>query len=121
MSRNTKKVYKVPFHLTCDSTFVIYLVSCKRCGGQYVGKSTTSFKKRHSNHKQEIKYGRGGIGHHFGPQTLCQYEDVSVILIDQVKQGDSIALEKKEQYWQHQLRVFVENGYNAMCVRKDYT
>ena len=72
MSRNTKKVYKVPFHLTCDSTFVIYRVSCKRCGGQYIGKSTTIFKKRHSNHKQDIKYGRGGIGHHFGPQTLYQ-------------------------------------------------
>ena len=120
-SRNTKKSYRIQYHLTCDSVFVIYLASCKRCGGQYVGKSTTPFKKRHSNHRQEIKHGKGGIGHHFGPKSCCGIEHLSIILIDQVKKGDSHALEKREQFWQHQLRVFVENGYNAMCIRKDFT
>ena len=48
-------------------------------------------------------------------------EHLSIMLIDQVKQGDKVALEKREQFWQHQLRVFVENGYNAMCIRKDFT
>ena len=79
------------------------------------------FKKRHSNHKQEIKHGKGGLGQHFGPKCSCDKDDVSIILIDQVEHGDFKALEKREQYWQHQLRVFVENGYNAMCIRKDYT
>ena len=120
-SRNTKKQYNVVHHLTCDSSFVIYLVSCKRCGGQYVGKATTTFKKRHSNHRQEVKNNIGGLGHHFGPTHPCKYEDMSIILIEQIKQGDRKNLEKREQYWQHQLRVFVENGGNAMCIRKDYT
>ena len=86
-----------------------------------MGKSTTPFKKRHSNHRQEIKHGKGGIGHHFGPKSCCGMEHLSIMLIDQVKQGDKVALEKREQFWQHQLRVFVENGYNAMCIRKDFT
>ena len=120
-SKNTKKQYNIVHHLTCDSAYVIYLVSCKRCGGQYVGKSTTPFKKRHSNHKQEIKHNIGGLGQHMGPNHHCKYEDISVILIEQVRHGDSITLERREQYWQHQLRCFVENGGNAMCIRKDYT
>ena len=120
-SKNTKKQYSIVHNLTCDSAYVIYLATCKRCGGQYVGKSSTPFKRRHSNHKQEIKNNIGGLGHHFGPTHQCKYEDLSIILIEQVVHGDSISLERREQYWQHQLRVFVENGGNAMCIRKDYT
>ena len=42
-SRNTKRTYMINHHFTCDSAFVIYLASCNRCGGQYVGKSVTPF------------------------------------------------------------------------------
>ena len=49
------------------------------------------------------------------------YQDMSIILIEQVKAGDRSNLERREQYWQHQLRVFAENGGNAMCIRKDFT
>ena len=36
----TKKTYYMRHKLNCDSRFVIYLVTCKRCGEQYVGKTT---------------------------------------------------------------------------------
>ena len=87
-SKNTQRSYKIKHHLTCDSPFVIYLADCNRCKGQYVGKSVTPFKKRHSNHKQEIKHSRGGLGQHFGPKTNCNYEDLSITLIEQVRNGD---------------------------------
>ena len=54
-SFNTGKKYKIKQKVDCDSAWVIYLCSCKKCGGQYVGKSKTPFKTRHSNHKQEVK------------------------------------------------------------------
>ena len=53
-SRNTGKIYKIRQRLTCTSDWLIYLATCKNCQGQYVGKSKTPFKIRHSNHKQEI-------------------------------------------------------------------
>ena len=86
-----------------------------------MGKAATTFKKRHSNHRQEVKKNIGGLGHHFGPTHPCKYDDISIILIEQVKHGDVKTLEKREQYWQHQLCVFVEKVGNAMCIRKDYT
>ena len=104
--------------MTCESSYVLYLATCKRCKGQYVGKSQTAFKLRHSNHKQEIKHGRGGLGQHYGPKGRCSYQDISFILIEKVEEGAKTKLARREQYWQHQLRAFVENGGNAHCIKK---
>ena len=93
-STNTKKKYNIRHQLNCDSPFVIYLATCKKCGGQYVGKSTTPFKLRHSNHKQEIKKKIGGLGHHYGGQG-CGYQSISIQLIERVEVGESYRKEKK--------------------------
>ena len=42
-SSNTKKTYVIRQHLDCDSQFVVYLGTCQKCQGQYVGKSETPF------------------------------------------------------------------------------
>ena len=119
-STNTKKTYQIRYDLDCDSSYVIYLATCKRCGGQYVGKSTTPFKKRHSNHRQEIKKSYGGLGHHYGAGKGCEYPThFSVQLIDKVDEGDRSALAEKEVYWQNQLRCYVQNGCHAHCYRKE--
>ena len=117
-STNTKRTYPIKRKLNCDSCFVIYLATCKKCRGQYVGKSEPPFKRRHSNHKQEIKRKYGGLGHHYGG-TGCGYENFSVQIIDQVEQGDKVALAEKEVYWQNQLRCYVQNGGQAHCYRKE--
>ena len=85
-----------------------------------MGKSTTTFRKRHSNHKQEIKHKKGGLGKHFGGDRICSYENISFTLIEKVEVGNQALLCRREQWWQHQLRVFEENGGNAMCIRKDF-
>ena len=38
-STNARKQYRIKQQLDCNSSFVIYLATCKKCGGQYVGKS----------------------------------------------------------------------------------
>ena len=110
------KTYKIKQKVDCTSSFVIYLATCGRCGGQYVGKSQTPFKMRHSNHKQEIKK---GLGHHYGGEGGCGYGNFSVQIIDQVEEGDKLALADREVYWQNQLRCYVQNGGHAHCWRKE--
>ena len=95
------------------------MATCKRCHGEYVGKCKTSFKLRHSNHKQEIKKQTGGLGHHYGGSGPCGYQDLSITLIEQVEEKTFEFLAERELYWQHQLRVYVQNGSNAHCYRKD--
>ena len=118
-STNTHKKYQIKHNLNCNSSFVIYLASCKRCRGQYVGKSQTPFKTRHSNHKREIKNKIGGLGHHYGGERGCGYQNISIQIIDQVESGNVEALAQAELYWQDQLRVFLENGGKAHCRRRE--
>ena len=117
-STNTQRRYPIRQKLTCDSSYVIYLATCRKCGGQYVGKSTTIFKKRHSNHKMEVKKQIGGLGHHYGGKG-CGYENLSIQIIEGVQQGDQTALADREIFWQNQLRCYVQNGGNAHCFRKE--
>ena len=85
-----------------------------------VGKSKTPFKKRHSNHKQEVRKQIGGLGHHYGSGGQCNYEHMQIQIIEQVEVKNMESLAERELYWQHQLRVYVENGGNAHCYRKDF-
>ena len=118
-STNTKRIYPINQRLDCNSSFVVYLATCRRCRGQYVGKTSNTFKKRHSGHKQEIKNQIGGLGGHYGGNGGCGYKNISLQIIDQVEQGDHNGLAERETYWQHQLRCYVENGGNAHCRRKE--
>ena len=118
-STNTGKTYKIRQKLDCDSDWVIYLSTCNKCRGQYVGKSKTKFKVRHSNHKQEIRKDVGGLGHHYGSRGNCEYKDMRVTLIEQVRVKTLDFLAEREVWWQNQLRVYVQNSGKAHCYRKE--
>ena len=83
-STNTKKQYQIKQHLDCDSQFVIYLGTCQKYKGQYVGKSQTPFKKQHSNHKLEIKKKIGSLGNHYGGEG-CGYQNLKNQLLIKLK------------------------------------
>ena len=119
VSTNTGKRYNIKQRVSCDSTYIIYLGTCKKCKGQYIGKSTQPFKRRHSGHKQEIKNLIGGLGHHYGGPKGCGYENISMKIIEKVEEGDHLRLGVREVYWQHQMRCFVQNGGGGHCYRKE--
>ena len=47
--------YTVNHQLDCNSRNVVYLISCKVCGLQYVGSTTTKFRLRINNHKRRLR------------------------------------------------------------------
>ena len=115
-----KKTYSIKKKLNCGIEWIIFLITCKKCSGQYVGKSKTRFKLRHSNHKQEVKNQIGGLGSHYGGVGGCGYDSMSIQLIEQIDHKNMKNLAMREQFWQNQLRVFVENGCKNHCFRKDF-
>ena len=119
-STATQKRYPIRQNVTCKSDWVIYLGTCLKCKGQYVGKSKTVMKVRHSNHKQEIKNVVGGLGHHYGGPGVCGYNNLTLTIIEQVEEKNMENLAKRELYWQHQLRVYLENGYRNHCRKKEF-
>ena len=44
-STNTGRKYKIKERLECTSDWVIYLITCLKCRGQYIGKSKTIFSE----------------------------------------------------------------------------
>ena len=57
-------VEKKSFHINpsfdCDSSGVVYLITCKTCAKQYVGSTTMEFRKRFNNHKSSMnRYDKG--------------------------------------------------------------
>ena len=81
-STATQKRYPIRQNVTCKSDWVVYLGTCLKCKGQYVGKSKTVMKVRHSNHKQEIKNVVGGLGHHYGGAGVCGYNNLTLTIIE---------------------------------------
>ena len=84
----TKRKYKVKGILKCTSKNVIYLISCKCCGKQYID-SAIGFKERFRIHKSDINTGkvRCGIANHF--LNVChsvgnKFEYLQIQLTEQV-------------------------------------
>lgn len=53
-STNTGETFPIKQHLTCSSSYVIYLIECK-CGTQYVGRTTQQLSRRLNKHRENIK------------------------------------------------------------------
>ena len=65
-SHVTGTSYTVNHRLDCNSRNVVYVISCKVCGLQYVGSTTTKFRLRFNNHKSRLRA-------HSCLRLLCQY------------------------------------------------
>ena len=100
----------------------VCLSVCRKCAGQFVGRTTNWLAIRHSSQKQRIKQGQEGIGEHY---HVCGLDNFSVQVIDQVRDWESLdnevvvrRLDKLEEKRQHQLTVFEENGGRKRKSRK---
>ena len=54
-TRRDDKVFDIFHTVNCQSTFVIYIIECRICRLQYIGKSETAFNLRLNNHRNHIK------------------------------------------------------------------
>ena len=118
-SHVTKKKYKINFNFNCNSINVIYLLSCKVCGLQYVGTTTTRFRERFNQYKSNInlyRQGRRGlmqesvISHFFKENHDQNYTDITVQIIDHCDPNDK---ERREEFWIFVLKTLEPNGLNV--------
>ena len=105
----TARVYSDRGSLSCNISNVVYIISCKNCGDQYVG-SATDFRARFRIHKTgfKTKKDRCGIARHFN-NKCCDINNPHIFLQVQLKESAQrgVNLEGKlwdrEKYWQCQL------------------
>ena len=101
--------YRMRHHLTCKSRYTVYLITCKLCSKQYTGSSTDPLHVRHGGHRQEIRQESTELGRHF---ARCGEGNLSIQMIDCVKEGEEDALRYIEGIWQNRLATFEQHGGN---------
>jgi hypothetical protein len=74
--------YNIMGHHNCKSSYIIYLLTCNRCGFQYVGQTTNPFKVRISQHIGDIRRKEDtSVATHFN-STLHSERDVTMQVIE---------------------------------------
>ena len=63
--------HKIWGHITCTTSNIIYLISCRICGIQYIGETKNSLKKRFYGHRSTVKTQKldTPVGQHFNLPT----------------------------------------------------
>ena len=51
----TGKTYKINHKFDCDENCLVYLLTCKHCGIQYVGQTVADFRYRWNNYKDNCR------------------------------------------------------------------
>ena len=120
-SNVTNQEYKI-FHKTnCRSRFVIYLMECRKCKIQYVGKTKTAFNERLNKHRSDTVHPSPTTipaDLHFTSNQHNFDNDAKFTIIEEIKgqsktpeEKDQILL-KRENFWINKLRTLKPNGLN---------
>ena len=114
-SHSTGEQFQVKVTASCKSSSVIYLITCKRCGQQYVGETGQPLHCRiNINHRFDIAHRRtdeSPVAEHFnnGAHSLA---DMTVMVIDAVYSHDSCLRKIRESRWIRTLKTSIPLGMN---------
>ena len=115
----TKKTYRINHSFDCNDKCLIYLLSCKLCGKQYVGNTTDHFRSSWNNYKSDVEKAKSGdmenVKQKFFQSHFLQrghqgfLKDVEHRLIDKTQASDPT---KRDFYWMRTLRALYPYGLN---------
>ena len=101
--------------VTCALQNVVYLISCQRCGKQYVGETKRHCISRTKEHRADIKHNRKTpVGIHFNKENHS-INDFSVQVIEHINQTPDTSVQlrrKREHYWIYNLQTVQPIGLN---------
>ena len=112
------KLFHIRQQITCKTSNVIYLVTCKRCHMQYVGQTTRPLAERINDHLSRIRTHKDTpIGLHFNI-TGHSINDFSIMGIETFDDSRNILpkLLIKERTWQTLLQTNYPLGINNLKV-----
>ena len=113
----SQETYKINHRFNCNDKCLIYLLTCKKCHKQYVGKTVDSFRFRWNNYKnnnrkflREEACMQQHLFEHFSNDDHSDFlDEVEIIFIDKTDSKDP---NKRERYWRHTLRTMAPEGLN---------
>ena len=104
--------FNIDKHLTCNSYNVIYVVTCRRCKKQYVGKTETPLNFRVNNHRSFINSNKKDpLSRHFNSDNHS-FEDYQITAIDMIPYADTHTICNKETFYIKLFNTIYPNGIN---------
>lgn len=118
-STSYNKQISIHDNITCGSSNLVYLITCRRCRIQYVGETGRPLHDRVTDHRSAIKLKRNTpIGVHFNLPNHSAL-DLKVVGLELIKtkSADSEKLRKsREKSWQISLGTIFPKGLNGLAV-----
>jgi len=130
-STTTKRRYIIPQYFSCEYNNLVYAITCKKCGAQYVGQTSNTIRQRFQKHLKDIEHacnwhkappsyqqtGKTNVGRHFS-QKDHKTDDVKIQVLELIRANpqSETALKlrlERENYWMHQLKTIYPSGINA--------
>ena len=118
-SYKTGETYKFFHQLTCKSQAIIYLLQCRICFIQYVGKIETTFNLRLNNHRKDSNKKDAILAcTHFQKSNHIFQPDAKFVLIEKIMKKYKtvkelrLILKKCENFWILNLRTLYLDGLN---------
>ena len=114
-----EEVYKINHHFDCDDKCVIYLVSCKVFGLQYVGSTVDRFRLRWNNYRYSQRIASEGATlkqNYFHQHFLSEkhhglLHDCEIRLIDKTDPSDPT---RRELFWMRKLKTLAPLSHNVL-------
>ena len=101
------------------SSNLIYAITCKRCGIQYVGQTLLRIKDRFVHHFRDIEVAdkEKSVGKHFSQDNHNGIKDVQISVLEFIKKPPrspqaAVIRNRVEKRWTHLLRCLAPQGLN---------
>lgn len=114
-SSSTNRKYKIKGDLTCKSSNIVYLITCKKCGIQYIGETGRPLRDRVNNHISNIRKSTNTpIAQHFALSNQHKHDNLHVIAIEQISTDSHNTRKQREQHWIDTLKTGYPLGLNFL-------
>ena len=112
-SKTTGRQYNIRAEITCKTRNLVYLISCKRCGLQYVGETENALHVRMNGHRSDIRTRKTDkpVAAHFC-QSDHSIEDLEVRGIEKIHNNSTQWRRERESFWIFTLRTLAPDGMN---------
>ena len=112
-SHTTGAHHNIRGHITCTTSNIIYLISCRICGIQYIGETKNSLKKRFYGHRSTVKTQKldTPVGQHFNLPN----HSISDVILQGIEalanRRESVRL-SREKMWIKRVHTIHPHGLN---------
>jgi hypothetical protein len=111
----TGKTYNIIGRFDCTSSYLIYLITCKKCLIQYVGQTSTTLNSRLSAHRHDIRHQLDKpISKHFSYEKKSDRHNMTHFMTTVIDVGpyDVTSRLLRETSWIRQLVTMEPHGLN---------